>query len=371
MKLEELYYVFHEIAANPREQMNRYIAEGKKIVLTAPVYTPNEIIHSMGLVPMGVWGANITVTESKRYFPAFICSIMQSILELGIKGKYAGASALVIPLLCDSLKCLGENWKYAVPDIRYVPMSYPQNRRTKAGIRYSEAGYLRIIRDLEQITGAQFEEARLKESIHRYNRHNQLMREFAALAADCKVTATQRNDIFKSAFFLTVEEHTEMMETLNALLRTKKAESTGKRVLISGILGDAEDLLKTIDDSNLWVVWDDLANQTRQYCTDTPETYEKPLHCLAQKFARMGNCSLLYDPYKERISQLIEEAQTVHADGIIFLMTKFCDPEEFDFALLNKACYEAGIHTVVIEVDRQMTNYGQANTMIHAFCEML
>ena len=44
---------FHEAASSPRAQMEKYMAEGKKIVLTAPVYTPEEIIHSMGFVPMG------------------------------------------------------------------------------------------------------------------------------------------------------------------------------------------------------------------------------------------------------------------------------------------------------------------------------
>ncbi len=105
----------------------------KKVVACVPVYTPEELIHSMGLVPMGAWGADIELKESKKYFPAFICSIMQSILELGIKGEYKGISAIVIPSLCDSLKCLGQNWKYAVKDIPFIPMTYPQNRKPEAG----------------------------------------------------------------------------------------------------------------------------------------------------------------------------------------------------------------------------------------------
>ncbi|MBQ6315362.1 MAG: 2-hydroxyacyl-CoA dehydratase, partial [Mogibacterium sp.] len=105
---------FHEAATSPRKQMEKYLAEGKKVVLTAPVYTPEELIHSMGFVPMGAWGADMELNRSKEYFPAFLCSIVQSILEMGIKGGYKGASAIVIPSLCDTLKTLGENWKYAV-----------------------------------------------------------------------------------------------------------------------------------------------------------------------------------------------------------------------------------------------------------------
>ena len=38
----EIMKTFHEVAADPRAQMDKYIAEGRKVVLTAPVYTPDE-----------------------------------------------------------------------------------------------------------------------------------------------------------------------------------------------------------------------------------------------------------------------------------------------------------------------------------------
>ena len=150
MTSKELLHKFHEIASDPLKAKERYIASGKKVVLMAPVYTPEEIIHSMGMVPMGAWGADLQLNESKKYFPAFICSVMQSILELGINGTYKGVSAIVIPSLCDSLKVLGENWKYAVPSIPFIPMSYPQNRKPDFGKEYTKAGYERVISDMEK-----------------------------------------------------------------------------------------------------------------------------------------------------------------------------------------------------------------------------
>ena len=199
---------FHEAAASPRAQMEKYMAEGKKIVLTAPVYTPEEIIHSMGFVPMGAWGADMELNRAKEYFPAFLCSIVQSILELGIRGAYKGASAIVIPSLCDTLKTLGENWKYAVDDIKFIPMTYPQNRKPDYGIAFTKAGYERVIRDLEAL-GGKFDPEALKESNKVYNAHNAVMRRVdEALAVHPEITAAERSDIFRSAFFMTKEEHT-------------------------------------------------------------------------------------------------------------------------------------------------------------------
>ena len=51
--MNDILNKLHEAAASPRAQMDGYLAQGKKIVLCAPVYTPEEIIHSMGFVPMG------------------------------------------------------------------------------------------------------------------------------------------------------------------------------------------------------------------------------------------------------------------------------------------------------------------------------
>ena len=192
MAAKELLAQLHEVAANPRKQLDKYLAEGKKVVAVT-YYTPQEIVHSMGLVPMGVWGADMEINEAKKYYPAFICSIMQTILELGIKGEYKGISAIIIPSLCDSLKTLGQNWKYAVKDIPFIPMTYPQNRKPDFGIKFTKAGYERVINDLTVATGAHFSEFALSESIKVYNEHNAAMRAFSEAAANADITAAVKD----------------------------------------------------------------------------------------------------------------------------------------------------------------------------------
>ena len=84
MSTKELLAQFHEIATNPAKVKADYLAKGRKIVLTT-YYTPEELIHSMGIVPMAAYGADIQLNEAKKYFPTFICSVLQSILELGMR----------------------------------------------------------------------------------------------------------------------------------------------------------------------------------------------------------------------------------------------------------------------------------------------
>ena len=371
MSAKELIQKFHEIAESPAAQKERYLAEGKKIVLTAPVYTPEEIIHSMGLVPMGAWGANLQINEAKSYFPAFICSIMQSILELGMTGVYEGVSAIVIPSLCDSLKVLGENWKYAVPSIPFIPMTYPQNRKPSYGKDFVKAGYERVISDLEKATGAKFSEEKLAASIKVYNEHNAVMREFEKEAASyAQISVADRNAVYKSAWFMCKEEHTALVKELLSALKEENLQGNKTKVFVSGILLDAPKFIDIFDENGIQIAGDDIAAWSRQYRTDACE-HCAPLDSLAQKFCNMDYCSVLYDDKKKRVHQIVEDAKKADAKGVILVLTKFCDPEEFDNPLIKKACDEAGLPCIVVEVDRQMENYEQARTMIETFKDML
>ena len=326
MNKQELLACFHEAVADPRKLMDKYLAEGRKVVLTAPVYTPEEIIHSMGMVP------------------AFICTIMQSIVELGIKGVYDGASAIVIPSLCDSLKVIGQNWKYAVKGIPFIAMTYPQNRKPAFGHTFTKAGYEYVIRGLEEATGLKFDDEKLAESIEVYNAHNAAMRALVpALAAHSEITCAQRSDIFKSAFFMRKEEHTALVNELLAVLEAEAPAEDKIRIMTSGILADAPGLLEILDDNGMQIVCDDVAAESRQYRTDAPAEGETALDRLASKF-----CA-----------------------GVLVVLTKFCDPEEFDYPLIKRACAEAEIPCVLIEVDRQMVNYEQARTAIETFKDLL
>ena len=347
--MNDILNKLHEAAASPRAQMDGYLSQGKKIVLCAPVYTPEELIHAMGFVPMGAWGGDVALNRAKEYCPAFLCAIVQSLLELGINGAYKGASAIVIP---------------------FIPMTYPQNRKPTYGVAYTKAGYERVIRDLEKLGGA-FSEEKLLASIKVYNRHNDAMRKIdELLAVHPEITAAQRSDIFKSAFFMTKEEHTELVEALIEKLEAQTPAAEKLPIVISGILTDAPALNAILDEMGLHIVADDVAAQSRQYRTDAPER-DDALNALAEKFAAMGNCSVLYDQEKNRVKWIVDTAKARSAKGVLVVLTKFCDPEEFDYVMIKKACEAADLPLTLVEVDRQMVRFEQVRTNLETFRDLL
>lgn len=235
---------------------------------------------------------------------------------------------------------------------------------------FTKAGYERVIRDLEKL-GGKFDDAKLAQSNALYNRHNAAMRKLdEVLAKHPEVTAAQRSDAFKSAFFMTKEEHTVLIEELNAALETQTPAAEKTPILLSGILTDAPGFNAILDDLDLHIVADDVAAQSRQYRTDVPAG-DDALTALAQKFANMDNCSVLYNAAKPRVQWIVDTAKARNAKGVLVALTKFCDPEEFDYVMIKKACEAAGIPVTVVEIDRQMVQFEQARTNIETFRDML
>ena len=169
---------------------------------------------------------------------------------------------------------------------------------------------------------------------------------------------------------MTKEEHTALVKEFMTSLKEETPSAEKKiRIVTSGILADSPSLLSILDDNGYQIVWDDVAVESRQYKVDAPEA-ETALDSLAKKFCLMDNDTLLYDAEKNRVKMIVDQAKQYHADGVIVVMTKFCDPEEFDYPLIYKACQAEEIPVLEVEVDRQMNNYEQARTLIESFKEI-
>lgn len=109
-----------EVSHNPRKQLERYQSEGKKVVGCFPPYTPQELVTAAGMVPMGIWGSQTESYQVRAYVPAFCCPIMQSSLEMGLNGSMKGLSAVMIPAICDALRCI-------TPELESRRSGYPDD----------------------------------------------------------------------------------------------------------------------------------------------------------------------------------------------------------------------------------------------------
>ncbi len=360
--------------ANPRSQLDYYLSQGKKVIGCFPAFTPEELVHASGMVPMGLWGGRIEPKLAKSYLPAFACPIMQADMEFGLNGTYNGLSAVIIPTLCDTLRCMTQNWRFGVKEIPMIPMVYPQNRKNSANIDYLISEFEIALAMLASITGQMLNEKALCDSIAVYNKHNSTMKEFTTVANDHLdiITPRVRHHIMKSAFFFEKAEHTEIVEKIIEELNKLPIHNySGKKVILTGITCEPDALLDILAKNNIAVVGDDLVQESQQFRTNAPLTGGGALKRVALQWAARYGCSLIHEDGKPRGTLLQKLYQANKASGVINCMMKFCDPEEYDQPYLETNLRNANIPVISIAIDQQDASVEQLNTRIQAFCELL
>lgn len=363
-----------EACANPRARLDHYLSRGFQVVGCFPPYAPEELIHASGMIPMGLWGGRTEWKLSKSYLPAFACPIMQSNMEFGLSGAYQGLSAVIIPAICDTLRCMTQNWRFGVPSIPMIPVVYPQNRTASASVDYLISEYETALTMLATVTGKMMSEAALGRTIEIYNAHNAAMRAFSAAAADHLdiVTPRVRHAVMKSAFFFEKSEHTAIVrEIVDALEMRPVHRCTGKKVVLTGISCEPDEMLDILEENGIAVVGDDLAQETRQYRTDIPLTGGGGLKRLALQWRGRHGCSLIHETGKPRGGMLADLCRETGAEGVIACMMKFCDPEEYDLPYAETDLRRAGIPCMSVEVDQQSGSFEQFRTRVQGFRDML
>lgn len=373
-EVRNLLDAFAAVCADPKAQLDAARANGKKCVGVLPYFCPEELVYAAGMLPFGLWGAEMQVNESRRYYPAFICSLLHTVLELGLKGALNGLSAVMAPICCDSLKGFGANWRYGVGEaIPVIDVAWAENRRLPAGVEFTRTQFRKVLARLEEIAGRAVTDADVSAAVAVYNENRAALRAFTAAAARRPeaVSPAARCAVIKAGFFMDRAEHTERLRALTAALAAlPETDWDGLRIVTTGILADSPALLKILEDNHIAVADDQIAQESVCFRTDTPVT-DDPVLGLAMRLGEIEGCSVLFDPGKRRGSELIALAQQAKADGILWVMTKFCDPEEYDYVPVKRMADAAGIPLLAVEVDQQMVNYEQARSAVEAFADTL
>ena len=372
--ITSLLKTFEDIANNPHIQLQNYLASGRRVIGVGPYYAPEELVCAAGAVPFGVWGCMGTPNEARKYFAPFYCSLCQMTLEMGLTGMLDGLSGYMTTALCDTLRAASQNWRAGVGnDIPLIYVSHPQNRKADFGRTYAIESYKQVAHEVEECAHGIIDDENLGAAIRLYNEWRAAMRTFVKLAGShpAEVGAQARLAVIKAGYFMDKAEHLPLVRDLNAALEALPDSTAGcKRVVLSGIFENIPAIPAMLEEQGFAVVADDLAKESRAFALQIPED-EPPIEALADAFCALDGDSLLYDPEKLHAKKVVDLAKDAQAQGVILLLVKFCDPEEFDALFVKAACREADIPFLQIEVDQSTETYEQARTQLEAFAELL
>src|SRR6266511_2113271 len=152
---------------------------GAKAIAYFPVYTPVEIIHACGMLPVGLNGAGdqLDIQYADARFGSFICSIVKTTLEMGMTKHLAPFDGLLFSTICDSARNLCFVFKRNFPEQYIDFLHLPHNPNSEASVDFLVSEYARLQENLERIGGVKLTENALSESIETYNENRRLMRQ--------------------------------------------------------------------------------------------------------------------------------------------------------------------------------------------------
>ncbi|MBQ4649204.1 MAG: 2-hydroxyacyl-CoA dehydratase [Firmicutes bacterium] len=361
------------VAATPGKSVAAVIKEtGKEAFGCFPLHTPEELVYAAGYIPVGMWGGRTEIKLADKYLQGFCCTIIKANIEMGLNGTYKDLKGVIIPCICDTLKCVSEDWIYACPQIPVIPIAYPMQRKIDGAIEYMVEEFRHVQAKLEEISGRKITDEQIEAAFAIYEDYRQAMREFVEVAADYPLTidAKTRHLIIKAAYFMDKAKYTAIVKDIIAELKQLPKEEAKIKVVVSGLVSEPVEVLDILTENGIAIVADDLSQASRKF--RTPARAEgTALEKMAGIIADQKGDTFLYEPEKYKGSMLIDQYKAKKADGIIYFQMKFCDPEEFDFPIVKKEMEEAGIPLLYLEVDQQIDSFEQLRTRIQSFAEIL
>lgn len=372
-----------EVVRNPLKSIAHWKERsgGKAVGCLAcmPPFAPEELIHAAGMLPVGLWGAEIPVRLADARLQSFACSVARTSLEMGLNGTVSVCDAFLFPSTCDAFQNLSEVWK-TLTEQPCFEVTFPKQKDSPPARRYLERELERLRRELEVFSGASIDPETLCRSVRIYNENRNLMRALDEKRAGHPgmLSARQMTEVVLAASFLPKEEHSLLVRALlGAASETdfedKEAAQGGAdpvRVHLTGIMARPAAIPAVLEELGVRVVGDDLGLGSLYYATEVPEG-GSPLADLAEGYLRYPPCSTVHPSSPGRATELIKRVQHTGAEGVLILATKFCEPEFFDVPQLKEDLQEAGIPSILLETELGMATPGTIRTRVEAFVETL
>jgi len=229
--------------------------------------------------------------------------------------------------------------------------------------------------DLESALHVSISDESLSQSISLYNQLRRALREIYELRSEnpgC-ISASDLYLVVKAAMVMDRHELLPLLVRLRDDLRQKQApvpSGKNKRLILSGGICSHPDIYTVLEASGGDVIWDDLCTGTRYFEGDITETGD-PVAAIADRYLTRIVCPAKHTGVTARGENLARLVKDRRAAGVVFLFLKFCDPHCFDYPYLKKFLDDAGVPSLLLEVEEQLPSDAQLRTRFETFVDMI
>ncbi len=360
-------------ASLSNEYIERWRADGGKIVAYFCSYIPEEIIHAAGLLPMRIRATGSAETDDgDTYLSSYNCTFTRHFLDIVLKGGFDFVDGIVGMNSCDHIRRTFDiiNEKAPRPFMQFLNVPHLRNKSAR-GWYLKEITALR--ENLASRFGVEITDEKLRDSIRLYNDTRSLLKQIheTRRRPNPPISGAEMLGITVSATAMPKEELNPMLHTLVEELDTRSVEgdSRARVMLVAGLLDDPE-FLKVIEDQGALIVAESLCFGSRYFWNEADESLD-PMEALTERYMNHPSCPRMIDEHDSRFEFIEKMAEDYGADGIICERLKFCDLWAGESALLRWSARKSELPLLVLEKEYNLGGLGQLKTRVQAFIESM
>ena len=333
-------------------------------------YAPAEMVHAAGWTPVRLRGNSAPLRHADAHLQSFTCALCRSTLDQLLAGELTFLAGTVLAHTCDAMQAQADLWRMHAPpptgDFVETVM-LPAHLGAPSARPYLLAELARFREALAAFSGRPLTDDDLRASIALYDETRRLV---AALQSHRdRLSAAQFFAVLDAAQVMPPEECNPLLRALLTDLESVPPRRGGPRLFLVGAVLDEPRLLDLLDGLGVRVSGDDLCNGSRFFRGQVGAQGD-PLTNLADYALQQAPCPAKYHPDHDPGAALVEQAQQAEADGVVFVIEKFCEPHAFDYALARPALEQAGLPALLLEME-QTPSLEALRTRLQAFAEML
>jgi benzoyl-CoA reductase/2-hydroxyglutaryl-CoA dehydratase subunit BcrC/BadD/HgdB len=366
---------------NRQQQLVKLRNQGLKIVGYFPSnYVPEEIIYASGAMPVSLLygGDPVTSGAALSMTAQFLCPFARAQLGEKLSGNplYTVLDMLVSPMSCIHLKKVTEIWEYYYDDVQIFRLGVPHAYSGDAALEYYTQRLGALRDELQNLTGIEITDDRLRNAIDLYNRIRQLLKNISLLrkfpyppidVIDF-ITLNQASLLADPVFMVNILE--SVYQQLDQ--EEQLADPNKPRLLLAGpniAYGDHK-VIKLVEESGAQIVSEEVCEGMRYYWQNI-DNEGALLGSIARGYLRDRlPCAFMDSPAKIRFDYIMTLIEEFNISGVIWYQMLYCETYDAESQYFIQNMKENKVPVLVIDSD-YMSDTGQLRIRIEAFVEML
>lgn len=359
------------------EGIEKWRAEGKKALGVVCCNVPFELLHAAGIFPVRLRATGCKdFSIGEALMGPHNCGFTKSMLQRLCDGTY-DLDGLVASNSCTIASMVYTNW-----DIESKKQGKEQflhqidapRMCNEASAKYFSWDLEDLKTALEEYTGAEITNEKLKASVDTYNEARRLVKQLYDLhkADEPVISGEETLRLTLAATEMPIEEYIDLLKEFLSSAETRKPEKTWPvRVMIAGSALDDPEYVKAIEDCGCLVVADMHTFGLRFLRDEIPYNEDDILGSLATYYLNRSSCPRMVDGSDALHEYIMNAVKEYRVEGVIIERLSFCDKWENESPVLAEVLNKAGIPNLQLERAEQVSAQGQLGIRVEAFREML